>query len=130
MYQQPASSLQSPASIVAKLCIVIVAATPALPMVAIAGGIELDSREYKLMLSPESLPVQSRNKRSNSSPQSSSCQLFASTGTATPPASLRRKGCGSANTELSGSGTAGTACLTEMALLGASGPRSMSKGRE
>src|SRR5215472_3389854 len=53
MYQQPASSLQSPASIVAKLCIVIVAATPALPMVAIAGGIELDSREYKLMLSPE-----------------------------------------------------------------------------
>jgi hypothetical protein len=53
MYQQPASSLQSRASIVAKLCIVIAVATPALPMAAIAGGIELDSREYKLMLRPE-----------------------------------------------------------------------------
>ena len=60
MYRQPEFSRRAHVGIVVVLYALLVTAPLVLPMAAIAGGIELDSREYKLMLSLMSLPVRTR----------------------------------------------------------------------
>jgi len=53
MYRQPEFSRRAHVGIVVVLYALLVTAPLVLPMAAIAGGIELDSREYKLMLKPD-----------------------------------------------------------------------------
>ncbi len=53
MYQHSAQSVPPHLRLAVVSCFLIVISFLLLPVLALAGGIELDSREYKLMLNPE-----------------------------------------------------------------------------
>src|SRR5215469_6762919 len=121
MDQQSASSYRARTSTKISVCVLIAVAAPGFSIAATAGCLELDSREYKLMLEPDKFTGADPLKAVERFTTEQLVPALREQWNHDAAAELTQKECRSASAELSGSGTVETACSTEMALRGAGG---------